>query len=146
MRPGELLALTWDDIDFENEMISIDKTRLHGKDGLPKTKASNREIEMLPIVKKYLVEQYSLTKDNVNQKRTASEIANILDMNESDANDLLIYYNSKNLDTKMSIKDFVNFMINEVSVNPNYGSSVDANTLASLKQLQPFINTAAISK
>lgn len=92
-----------------------------------------------------LLENFA-TKDNVNQKRTASEIANILDMNESDANDLLIYYNSKHLDTKMSIKDFVNFMINEVSVDPNYGSSVDANTLASLKQLQPFINTNTINK
>lgn len=92
-----------------------------------------------------LLENFA-TKDNVNQKRTASEIANILDMNESDANDLLIYYNSKHLDTKMSIKDFVNFIINEVSVDPNYGSSVDANTLASLKQLQPFINTNTINK
>ena len=92
-----------------------------------------------------LLENFA-TKDNVNQKRTASEIANILDMNESDANDLLIYYNSKHLDTKISIKDFVNFMINEVSVDPNYGSSVDANTLASLKQLQPFINTNTIKK
>ena len=92
-----------------------------------------------------LLENFA-TKDNVNQKRTASEIANILDMNESDANDLLIYYNSKHLDTKMSIKDFVNFMINEVSVDPNYGSSVDANTLASLKQLQPFINTNTINR
>ena len=92
-----------------------------------------------------LLENFA-TKDNVNQKRTASEIANILDMNESDANDLLIYYNSKHLDTKMSIKDFVNFMINEVSVDPNYGSSVDANTLASLKQLQPFIKTNTINK
>ena len=92
-----------------------------------------------------LLENFA-TKDNVNQKRTASEIANILDMNESDANDLLIYYNSKHLDTKMSIKNFVNFMINEVSVDPNYGSSVDANTLASLKQLQPFINTNTINK
>ena len=92
-----------------------------------------------------LLENFA-TKDNVNQKRTASEIANILGMNESDANDLLIYYNSKHLDTKMSIKDFVNFMINEVSVDPNYGSSVDANTLASLKQLQPFINTNTINK
>ena len=92
-----------------------------------------------------LLENFA-TKDNVNQKRTASEIANILDMNESDANDLLIYYNSKHLDTKMSIKDFVNFMINEVSIDPNYGSSVDANTLASLKQLQPFINTNTINK
>lgn len=92
-----------------------------------------------------LLENFA-TKDNVNQKRTANEIANILDMNESDANDLLIYYNSKHLDTKMSIKDFVNFMINEVRVDPNYGSSVDANTLASLKQLQPFINTNTINK
>lgn len=92
-----------------------------------------------------LLENFA-TKDNVNQKRTASEIANILDMNESDANDLLIYYNSKHLDTKMSIKDFVNFMINEVIIDPNYGSSVDANTLASLKQLQPFINTNTINK
>lgn len=92
-----------------------------------------------------LLENFA-TKDNVNQKRTASEIANILDMNESDANDLLIYYNSKHLDTKMSIKDFVNFMINEVRVDPNYGSSVDANTLASLKQLQSFINTNTINK
>ena len=92
-----------------------------------------------------LLENFA-TKDNVNQKRTASEIANILDMNESDANDLLIYYNSKHLDTKMSIKDFVNFMINEVSIDPNYGSSVDANTLVSLKQLQPFINTNTINK
>ena len=93
----------------------------------------------------YLLENFA-TKDNVNQKRTANEIANILDMNESDANDLLIYYNSKHLDTKMSIKDFVNFMINEVRADPNYGSSVDANTLASLKQLQPFINTNTINK
>lgn len=92
-----------------------------------------------------LLENFA-TKDNVNQKRTASEIANILDMNESDVNDLLIYYNSNHLDTKMSIKDFVNFMINEVRVDPNYGSSVDANTLASLKQLQPFINTNTINK
>ena len=92
-----------------------------------------------------LLENFA-TKDNVNQKRTANKIANILDMNESDANDLLIYYNSKHLDTKMSIKDFVNFMINEVRVDPNYGSSVDSNTLASLKQLQPFINTNTINK
>ena len=65
MRPGELLALRWDDIDFENETISINKTRILGSDGLPKTRASRREIEILPIVKKYFLQQYSLTKDNV---------------------------------------------------------------------------------
>lgn len=65
IRPGELIALKWNDIDFENETISITKTRILGTDGLPKTKASIREIEMLPIVKKYFLQQYSLTKNNV---------------------------------------------------------------------------------
>lgn len=79
-------------------------------------------------------------------KRTVSDIANILGMNESDAKDLLILYNSKYSNTTMTIKEFVNFMIDEVSVDPVYGSSVDNNTLASLKQLKPFIDSNNINK
>ena len=50
-RPGELIALKWSDIDFDNEIISISKTRIRGENGTPKAKASYRRIEMLPIVK-----------------------------------------------------------------------------------------------
>ena len=50
-------------------------------------------------------------------------------MNESDASKILIYYNSKNLDTKITIKDFVNFMLNDVANDKEYSSNLDSNTI-----------------
>ena len=49
MRPGEVVALQWSDIDFIRKRISITKTRIRGKDGPPKTEASYRVIDMLPL-------------------------------------------------------------------------------------------------
>ena len=51
MRKGEALALKWSDIDFENETIRINKTLSLGTHnslviGTPKTKASNRTIQV----------------------------------------------------------------------------------------------------
>lgn len=55
MRRGELLALTFDDIDFEKNEIYINKS-INPKNGIiatnPKTNKSNRTIKMLNIVKK----------------------------------------------------------------------------------------------
>ena len=45
-REGELFALTWDDIDFENERIRINKTYYRGEVTPPKTERSNRFITM----------------------------------------------------------------------------------------------------
>ncbi|MCI4222780.1 site-specific integrase [Dickeya dianthicola] len=46
-RTGELLALTWEDINFEEKSININKTNYNRQVTKPKTKASNRII-MLP--------------------------------------------------------------------------------------------------
>ncbi|ARD47607.1 tyrosine-type recombinase/integrase [Sporosarcina sp. P33] len=46
MRKGELLALTWGDIDFENNSILVNKTEYNRKVTSTKTKASNRTIVM----------------------------------------------------------------------------------------------------
>lgn len=60
MRCGECFALTWNDVDFENNEISIDKTLVYygvnnGKFGFainpPKTDAGKRTIPMLPEVR-----------------------------------------------------------------------------------------------
>ncbi|MBJ8024617.1 tyrosine-type recombinase/integrase [Bacillus cereus] len=47
-RKGELLALTWEDVNFEDNIININKTVYRGQITKPKTKSSNRII-MLPI-------------------------------------------------------------------------------------------------
>ncbi len=69
-RIGELLSLTWSDIDWKQGMINIEKSVNYDKlDGgtkkeffitPPKTESSIREIPMLPIVKVALEEQRRL--------------------------------------------------------------------------------------
>ncbi|MCF6461457.1 tyrosine-type recombinase/integrase [Clostridium sp. Cult3] len=64
MRVGELLGLTWDNIDFEEYTITIDKALSRAKGELfttPKTDTSNRVIPVLPVImdriRKHKIEQ-----------------------------------------------------------------------------------------
>lgn len=66
MRPGELCALRWSDIDFDNELIKVRRTRILGKNGPPKKKSSVREVEMLTGVKDFFLAQFELTGNNSN--------------------------------------------------------------------------------
>ena len=60
-RIGEVLALTWNDIDLENKNLKINKTRYHTSVGYttttPKTEGSNRTVSitenLVEILKKY---------------------------------------------------------------------------------------------
>lgn len=59
MRIGELSALTWKDIDFENNIINIDKTNYKGKTTTPKTSSSIRKNKM-PYHTMNMLRQYKL--------------------------------------------------------------------------------------
>lgn len=73
LRIGELSALTWDDIDFEKNTLSVNKTLLYQKDyhtgeyGFrcqpPKSNTSNRIVPLIPdaiqILKKHQKAQYT---------------------------------------------------------------------------------------
>jgi integrase len=49
-RQGELLGLKWSDLDLENNQLHIQRTFNHGQFFPPKSKASNRKIDLAPIV------------------------------------------------------------------------------------------------
>jgi len=57
MRTGELLALKWEDIDFNSKKIMIRRTIRHGIVGTPKT-GKSRTIDMLDVVHEALKEKY----------------------------------------------------------------------------------------
>ncbi len=65
VRPGELVALKWSDVDWESETFKVVRTRIRGAFGPVKTKSSKRVVEMIPNVKAYFLKQYELTKGNV---------------------------------------------------------------------------------
>lgn len=68
LRRGELIALTWDDIDFDSKVVSVTKsTGYTGKETItkaPKNKSSIREIKVpgpvLELVKRYKKDQQEL--------------------------------------------------------------------------------------
>ncbi|QOY50935.1 tyrosine-type recombinase/integrase [Candidatus Sulfurimonas baltica] len=60
-RPGELIALVWDDIDFEKRTINIAKTIVNNVVNLPKTISSVRCIDMIDGAYEALQAQYKLT-------------------------------------------------------------------------------------
>ncbi len=64
IRPGEIIALKWKDINFDKKQINIYKTVVQGKLGDPKTPSSVRKVDILPSAYKALKLQYELTKDN----------------------------------------------------------------------------------
>lgn len=88
--------------------------------------------------------KYFTKNDEVNRKRTANEIANILDINKKNIDDILVYYNSKNNTLQLSINEFVKFMNNDVLTNSKYSKSIDQNTKKKLGELAKFSNTQII--
>lgn len=51
MRAGEFLALTWDDIDFKREIISVNKTRQHVKNRNKKTPTEPNYVDVITLPK-----------------------------------------------------------------------------------------------
>ena len=70
MRPGEIIALKWSDINFEKRTIKVERTRLRAKkgkdivDGLTKTMSSNRFVDMLNATYDALMAQSELTNES----------------------------------------------------------------------------------
>lgn len=58
IRQGEALALTWNDVDFNNKTIKINKTYSHKILSTPKTQNSNRTIKIPNNLIKVLKEQW----------------------------------------------------------------------------------------
>ncbi len=87
-----------------------------------------------------------ISKDEINKKRTSSEIASILEIDKSKIDDLFIYYRSKNNNQKMTLSQFANFMNNDVLTSKKYSKRVDSASRTKLGTLTKFVNKKSIGK
>ena len=72
---------------------------------------------------------------NINKKREVKELANILNMNEDTVKNILIYYNSFNNNTEISLKSFINFIEEYISKNDEFKDKIDFSNIQKLKIL-----------
>ena len=85
-------------------------------------------------------------ESSINKKRTSSEISQIMEIDKSKVEDLLIYYRAKNNDVKIGMNDFVKFMNNDVLTNNKYSAKVDSKSREKLNKLSKYISKDIINK
>ncbi len=85
-----------------------------------------------------------VTVASMNEKRTANDIANILEIDKSQVDDIFIYYLSKNNNTKISLNDFINFINKDVLTNKKYASKINSTNKTKLSTLSTFTNKQTI--
>ena len=86
-------------------------------------------------------------KQIIQAKMTSSEMANLFGIDSNTMNELYKYYILVNdVDIKLSIAEFSNFVLNNVLSDTNYASSFDEQTIQSIKLLSTFSNIDIISK
>lgn len=84
--------------------------------------------------------------DVINKKMTSKEISNLFKIDQSLTDQLFTYYASVNqTDIKLTINEFSNFLINDVSKDSNYSSMLDNNTLNQIKLLAKLSDTSTIN-
>ena len=79
MRQGEVLALTWDDIDFNSNTISVNKTYSKGVLGKPKTNSSIRTVKISPKLAHLLKEHKLKAKPSNLNIVVSNEAGNYID-------------------------------------------------------------------
>ena len=85
--------------------------------------------------------------NTIQKKMNSKEMAQLFEMSETTMNDLYTYYISVNdIDTKMTISEFANFVLSDVLSNPNYASNFDETTKNNIKMLATFSNSNIINK
>ncbi len=86
-------------------------------------------------------------KQTIKKKITATQMADLFGIDKNLMNELYKYYiNVNDIDLKLTISQFSNFVLNDVVTNSQYSSSFDEKTIQNINQLATFSNLSLINK
>jgi len=120
------------------EFVKFIRTEIYNnKDISDKVNTNKDSIERL---------KYFTYEEEINKKRNINDLANIFGINSKDLELLMVYYNSKNTDTKLTLNQFINFVNNKVLTDSKYSSYIDSNSKNSLKLLTKYVNKNDINR
>lgn len=90
--------------------------------------------------------KYFSTIESLSKQRTKNEIANILEIDESTIEKLMIFYNSKNNNETLSLEEFINFIKNDVLTNEEFSKNISQQQIESLNRLVKFTDKSMLEK
>ena len=127
------------------EMTLNEFVNFMSKDVLPNEKYAS---QIDNVSRNSLTTLATFTNKNIlNKKMTSSEIASTFNIEKTLVDKLFTYYISKSdIDLKLSISDFSNFLINNVLQDPTYASNFDETTINNIKMLSLFSNKDLLTK
>ena len=82
----------------------------------------------------------------MNKKKSAEEIAEILEIDKQNVDDIFTYYLSKNNETKITLNEFIEFMNKDVLTNEKYSTKIDSKNKQKLNTLSKFLNKKTLQK
>lgn len=122
-----------------NEFISFIKEDVYNNQNISE-KLDNKTRENIDRLENF-------TNPNLfNKKINSSQIAKILEIDKGNIDDILIYYNSKNNNLKITLNEFIKFMKKDVLTNETYAKKIDDSAKANLNKLSSFTNSTTIQK
>lgn len=122
-----------------NEFISFINNQVYSNP----TISDKLDSDMKDNIKR--LENFS-TITNIDKDHTSKEIADILGIDQEQVESLFVLYNSKNINNKMTINEFVNFMNTDVLTNKTYSASVTPAMKKDLQKVSKFINKNTITQ
>lgn len=80
------------------------------------------------------------TENSINQLRTSNEIAEILEIEKKDIEDVFIFYNAKHNNLKLTVAEFIDFINRDVLTDSEYADKIPQNNRDKLNTLSKFTN------
>lgn len=122
-----------------NEFVNFTKNNVLNNENFATKLDSNTEHNINRLEK-------FTSNEQMNKKRTYSEIADILEINKNDAYNLFVYYYKDKVNISLTINEFVNFINNDVLTDSNYASSIPKQAQNSLKTISKYIDKNTLNK
>jgi predicted RND superfamily exporter protein len=81
-----------------------------------------------------------ISRENLDHSYSINELSDLLEIDQSDVKKIMALYQSEHTQSTMTLKDFVNYVLNSVLENPDYKDEFDADTISNLRRLSEFMN------
>lgn len=121
-----------------SSLINFIETEIYPKEDLAKHISEKTKKDLSDL-------SYFVQSKNLNKKYTSAELAEKFGIEQDLIDDLMVYYNSKNISSSLSMAEFVDFIDNYV-LSSKYSTNVDNNVISRINTAKKYTDRDSVAK